>query len=298
MARQARSTISALGSSFAEAPHGNAEPRSALPFHVRQSRRRRQYVQDHFAHLPPAEGRRAGDDHAIGGASQRGRQFARLGARAHWRSKSRFGARGATRSRWCAKRPIATFRPIGRRRSGRPARRSAASPRKDASTAFRSAIVTQRPAELDATVLSQCSTMFAMRLANEHDKAIIRSAVGISSASTIAFLSSIADREAIAFGEAIATPMRMKFGDNRLEEARAAASARRRGRRSPGWPTSTCARSSADCAANTPAKPSSLAEPDAADLSQSRQMSASGRARGASDSVAAARRGRCAQFFI
>ncbi len=85
-------------------------------------------------------------------------------------------------------------------------------------------IVTQRPAELDATVLSQCSTMFAMRLANEHDKAIIRSAVGVSSASTIAFLSSIADREAIAFGEAIATPMRMKFGDYNVEEARAAAS--------------------------------------------------------------------------
>lgn len=78
-------------------------------------------------------------------------------------------------------------------------------------------IVTQRPAELDATVLSQCSTMFAMRLANEHDKAIIRSAVGVSSASTIAFLSSIADREAIAFGEAIATPMRMKFADARQE---------------------------------------------------------------------------------
>ncbi len=85
-------------------------------------------------------------------------------------------------------------------------------------------VVTQRPAELDATVLSQCSTMFAMRLANENDKAIIRSAVGISSASTIAFLSSIADREAIAFGEAVATPMRMKFGDYGLEAARAAAS--------------------------------------------------------------------------
>jgi len=81
-------------------------------------------------------------------------------------------------------------------------------------------IVTQRPSELDATVLSQCSTMFAMRLANEQDKAIIRSAVGVSSASTIAFLSSIADREAIAFGEAIATPMRMKFSDYRDESAR------------------------------------------------------------------------------
>jgi hypothetical protein len=42
---------------------------------------------------------------------------------------------------------------------------------------------------------------------------IIRAAAGVSASSTIAFLSSIADREAIAFGEAIATPMRMKFAD-------------------------------------------------------------------------------------
>jgi DNA helicase HerA-like ATPase len=74
-------------------------------------------------------------------------------------------------------------------------------------------IVTQRPSELDPTVLSQCSTLFAMRLANELDKGIIRAAAGVSASSTIAFLSSMADREAIAFGEAIATPMRMKFAD-------------------------------------------------------------------------------------
>ncbi len=52
-----------------------------------------------------------------------------------------------------------------------------------------------------------------MRLANELDKEIIRAAAGASASSTVAFLSSIADREAIAFGEAIATPMRMKFAD-------------------------------------------------------------------------------------
>jgi DNA helicase HerA-like ATPase len=74
-------------------------------------------------------------------------------------------------------------------------------------------VVSQRPSELDPTVLSQCSTLFAMRLANELDKGIIRAAAGVSASSTIAFLSSIADREAIAFGEAIATPMRMKFAD-------------------------------------------------------------------------------------
>ena len=38
-------------------------------------------------------------------------------------------------------------------------------------------LVTQRPAELDPTILSQCSSIFAMRMANEADHAIIRSAV-------------------------------------------------------------------------------------------------------------------------
>jgi hypothetical protein len=76
-------------------------------------------------------------------------------------------------------------------------------------------VVTQRPADVDATVLSQCSTMFAMRLANERDKAIVGAAAGVSSTGALSFLSSLADREAIAFGEAIATPMRMKFGDYR-----------------------------------------------------------------------------------
>lgn len=72
-------------------------------------------------------------------------------------------------------------------------------------------IVTQRPGELDATILSQCSTIFAMRLANERDQQIIRAAVSDASASTINFLSSIGNREAIAFGEGVATTMRMRF---------------------------------------------------------------------------------------
>ncbi len=72
-------------------------------------------------------------------------------------------------------------------------------------------VVTQRPGELDPTVLSQCSTIFAMRLANERDQDIIRSAIADSSASTLSFLSSMGQREAIAFGEGVATTMRMKF---------------------------------------------------------------------------------------
>ncbi|MCB1467738.1 MAG: ATP-binding protein, partial [Rhizobiaceae bacterium] len=51
-------------------------------------------------------------------------------------------------------------------------------------------VVTQRPGELDPTILSQCSTVFTMRLANDVDQAIIRSAISDSSASTLSFLSS------------------------------------------------------------------------------------------------------------
>lgn len=72
-------------------------------------------------------------------------------------------------------------------------------------------VITQRPGELDQTILSQCSTVFAMRLANDKDQDIIRSAIPNSSVSTTSFLSSIGNGEAIAFGEAISVPMRMRF---------------------------------------------------------------------------------------
>ena len=84
-------------------------------------------------------------------------------------------------------------------------------------------IVTQRPSELDSTVLSQCSTMFAMRLSSERDKNIMAEAAGASSQGALTFLSSLADREAIAFGEAIVTPMRLKFADYRTFQEKMAA---------------------------------------------------------------------------
>ncbi|WP_296084954.1 DUF87 domain-containing protein [uncultured Agrobacterium sp.] len=72
-------------------------------------------------------------------------------------------------------------------------------------------IITQRPGELDQTILSQCSTVFAMRLSNDKDQEIIRSAISGSSSSTISFLSSLGNGEAIAFGEGVSVPMRMQF---------------------------------------------------------------------------------------
>lgn len=79
-------------------------------------------------------------------------------------------------------------------------------------------VVTQRPGELDPTILSQCSTIFAMRLANDRDQQIIRAAISDASASMINFLSAIGNREAIAFGEGIATTMRMRFAELKPHE--------------------------------------------------------------------------------
>jgi DNA helicase HerA-like ATPase len=72
-------------------------------------------------------------------------------------------------------------------------------------------LVTQRAAELDATIISQCSTLFAMRMANERDQQVIRSAVSDAAASLLEFLPSLGTREAFAFGEGVALPTRLRF---------------------------------------------------------------------------------------
>ena len=77
-------------------------------------------------------------------------------------------------------------------------------------------VISQRPAEIDPTLLSQCSTIFAMRLPNEADKAIIKESLPAYSASLSDMLSSIVDREAIAFGEAVPTPMRLTFANHQV----------------------------------------------------------------------------------
>ncbi len=72
-------------------------------------------------------------------------------------------------------------------------------------------LVSQRPAELDPTILSQCNTLFTMRLANDADQALVRSAVSDAAASLLAFLPSLATREVFAFGEGVALPTRLIF---------------------------------------------------------------------------------------
>jgi uncharacterized protein len=72
-------------------------------------------------------------------------------------------------------------------------------------------LVSQRPAELDSTILSQCSTLFAMRMTNDRDQSLLRSAVADTAANFFVFLPSLGTGEAFAFGEGVALPTRLKF---------------------------------------------------------------------------------------
>lgn len=74
-------------------------------------------------------------------------------------------------------------------------------------------LVTQRPAELDATIISQCSTLFTMRLANDRDQSLLRSAVSDAAANLLSFVPSLGTREVLAFGEGVALPTRLRFKD-------------------------------------------------------------------------------------
>ena len=72
-------------------------------------------------------------------------------------------------------------------------------------------LVTQRPAELDPTIISQCSTLFVMRMSNDRDQALVRSAVSDAAANLLSFVPSLATREVFAFGEGVAVPVRLTF---------------------------------------------------------------------------------------
>jgi hypothetical protein len=74
-------------------------------------------------------------------------------------------------------------------------------------------LVTQRPAEIDPNILSQCSTMFVMRLSNDRDQALIRSAISDAGASMLTFVPSLGTGEVFAFGAGVPLPTRMKFRD-------------------------------------------------------------------------------------
>ncbi len=74
-------------------------------------------------------------------------------------------------------------------------------------------IITQRPAEIDPTILSQCNTVFALRMSNDRDQDIVKSAIADTGSGLLEFLSALGQREAIAFGDGVSLPVRIKFDE-------------------------------------------------------------------------------------
>jgi uncharacterized protein len=72
-------------------------------------------------------------------------------------------------------------------------------------------LVTQRPAQLDPTLISQCSTVFAMRMANEDDQRIVHAAVSDPANRLLGFLASLGTSEALAFGAGVPVATRLRF---------------------------------------------------------------------------------------
>lgn len=74
-------------------------------------------------------------------------------------------------------------------------------------------IVSQRPAEVDATILSQCNTVFALRMSNDRDQEIVHAAITDTGSGLLEFLPSLGQREALAFGDGVPLPVRIKFDE-------------------------------------------------------------------------------------
>lgn len=69
-------------------------------------------------------------------------------------------------------------------------------------------LVSQRPSEIDGTILSQCGTMIALRLTNEADRGQVRSCSSDNMEGLFAMLPILRTGEALVVGEAVSLPVR------------------------------------------------------------------------------------------
>ncbi|GAA5104385.1 ATP-binding protein [Orbus sasakiae] len=72
-------------------------------------------------------------------------------------------------------------------------------------------LVSQRPSEIDETILSQCGTLFALRITNSSDKSRVKSAMSDGLSTIIDSLPVLRTGEAIIVGEAAKLPSRCRF---------------------------------------------------------------------------------------
>ena len=69
-------------------------------------------------------------------------------------------------------------------------------------------VVSQRPAEIDPTILSQCGTTIALRLTNSNDRGIIANSISDNLSNLVNMLPILKTGESIIVGEAVKMPMR------------------------------------------------------------------------------------------
>ncbi|MBV9828419.1 MAG: ATP-binding protein [Alphaproteobacteria bacterium] len=74
-------------------------------------------------------------------------------------------------------------------------------------------VVSQRPSDLAPSLLSECNTMFALRMTNHDDQDILRDTVSEASYGLMDFLPALRNGEAIAVGEGVSMPMRIAFAE-------------------------------------------------------------------------------------
>ncbi len=101
---------------------------------------------------------------------------------------ARCGARASCRCFWCARKRIAISAPTTARAFS-PLRQVLSRIAKEGRKyGVALALLTQRPSELDATILSQCSTILAMRLSTESDQKVMRANVHDSTFGILEYL--------------------------------------------------------------------------------------------------------------
>lgn len=74
-------------------------------------------------------------------------------------------------------------------------------------------LVTQRPAEIPSTTLSQCGTMVSLRLTNRDDQGTVKAALPDASVGMSNAISSLKNHEAVVSGEAVTLPSRVLVDD-------------------------------------------------------------------------------------
>jgi DNA helicase HerA-like ATPase len=78
-------------------------------------------------------------------------------------------------------------------------------------------LVSQRPSELSITSLSQCNTVFALRMSNEHDQAFVARALSENARWLVDSLPSLNTQEAVVVGDGVTVPVHIRFKDLKRE---------------------------------------------------------------------------------